>query len=365
MRRALALAARGAGRVEPNPMVGAVLVRDGRVIGEGFHRRFGGAHAEVAALQSVGGSARGATCFVTLEPCCHFGKTPPCVDALLAAGVARVVAAIRDPNPRVAGGGFRRLRAAGVRVDVGLLADEAAELCAPFLKLQRAGRPWVILKWAQSLDGKIATRSGESRWISSPEARRAVHALRGRVDAIVVGHGTLRADDPLLTCRDAPQRRVAARVILDTRARTPIDATVVRTARRVPTVIATAAADAPNARRLEKAGCELLSLPTRGGRLELPTLLDRLGQKQWTNVLFEGGSELLGGLVDAGLADEAWVFVAPRLIGGAAAPGPLGGVGPATMAALPAVRVVAERRVGPDRLVRLRFGVAERRRRGR
>ncbi|MFO0973079.1 MAG: bifunctional diaminohydroxyphosphoribosylaminopyrimidine deaminase/5-amino-6-(5-phosphoribosylamino)uracil reductase RibD [Phycisphaerae bacterium] len=356
MLRALRLAQRGAGRVEPNPMVGAVLVRFGRVVGEGYHARFGGPHAEVAALRDAGRAARGATCYVTLEPCCHFGKTPPCTDALVRAGVARMVAALRDPFPRVAGGGFRRLRAAGIAVAVGPCAAEAAELNAPYLKRLQTGRPWVIAKWAQSLDGKIATRSGDSRWISSLASRRAAHALRGRVDAVLVGVNTVMTDDPELTCRHVRPKRVAARIVADADARTPPRSRLVRTARRIPTLIATAAPRSRRAAALAAAGCEILAVP-RGpaGGVHLPTLLDLLGQKQMTNLLVEGGGRLLGSFLDAGLADEAVVFVAPRLIGGRTAPGALGGVGPADVARLPPMRVIAERRLGVDRLVRLRL----------
>ncbi len=364
MRRALELAKRGQGFVEPNPMVGAVIVRKGRVLGEGYHRRFGGAHAEVDALRACGGgSVRGATCYVSLEPCCHFGKTPPCTEALIAAGVTRVVAAVRDPNPRVSGGGFRRLRVAGVRVEVGLLGDQALEVSAPFFKLQRTGRPWVTLKWAQSLDGKIATWSGDSKWITSTAARKMGHELRGRMDAILVGIGTVMADDPELTCRLAAARRGAARIVMDTRARTPVTSRLVRTARSVRTIIATAKANSVGARRLARAGCEILPLPARGGRLHLPTLLDRLGQEQMTNLLVEGGGQVLGGFVDARLADEAVAFVAPRLIGGRAAAGPLDGVGPRLMRELPEICIVGEGRAGPDRWIRLRFQPEKQRRR--
>ncbi len=355
MQRALDLAARGLGRVEPNPLVGAVIVRGGQVIGEGWHARFGGPHAEIEALRTCGRSARGATCYVTLEPCCHFGKTPPCVDALIAVGIRRVVAAVRDPFPRVSGGGFRRLRAAGVRVDVGLLRDEAAELNGPFFKLQRTGRPWVILKWAQSLDGKIATRTGDSKWITSLAARRASHALRGRVDAVVVGVGTVLTDDPELTCRLVSAKRVAVRVVLDTHARTPVSSKLVRSARSSPTLIVTADATSVRARRLARAGCEVLGVSTRRGRVRLDRLLDVLGRRFMTNVMVEGGGAVLGAFMDEGLADEAEVFVAPRIIGGRTAVGPLAGVGPAKMEELPDVRVIEERMVGSDRRVRLRF----------
>lgn len=356
MRMALALAGEGEGRVEPNPMVGAVIVKDGRVIGAGYHRRFGGPHAEVEALRSCRRSPRGATCYVTLEPCCHWGKTPPCTDALIAAGVRRVVAAVRDPFPAVRGGGFRTLRAAGVEVAVGLLRDDALRQNAPFFKLQRCGRPWVILKWAQSLDGRIATRSGDSKWISSPASRRAAHRLRGRVDAIIVGIGTVLADDPQLTCRLGPRLRVATRVVLDASARTPTTAALVRSARRTPTLIAVGTtAPASRVRRLERAGCEVLGVAGSTDLVALPMLLDELGRRRMTNVLVEGGSAVLGAFVDAGLADEAIVFVAPRIVGGAAAPGALGGAGAVDMAHLPRIGGVERFESGPDLAYQFRF----------
>ena len=239
--RALDLAERGRGYVEPNPLVGAVLVNDGRVVGEGWHERFGQAHAEINALARAGEAARGATCYVTLEPCCHVGKTPPCTDALIRAGVARVSAALEDPFPQVAGQGAQRLRAAGIPVGIGLCAREARRQNAPYLQLLRSGRPYVHAKWAMTLDGKIATRSGDSKWISNEASRRPVHELRGRMDAILVGIGTVLADDPMLTARPAGPR-VATRVILDGRARLPLASQIVQTARVVPTLLVTASA---------------------------------------------------------------------------------------------------------------------------
>lgn len=328
LRRALRRAERGRGRVEPNPVVGCVIVKRGRVIGEGFHRRYGGPHAEIEALRHCRESPRGATVYVTLEPCCHQGQTPPCTKALIAAGVARVVAPIEDPNPPVAGGGFAALRRAGVRVEVGLLAAEAAELNAPFFKLVRQRRPWVILKWAQSLDGKIATRTGDSKWISDAACRAHAHRVRGRMDAIVVGVGTVLTDDPLLTCRAGRPRRVATRIILDTRLRTPLRAQLVRTARRVPTWVF-CGPEAPRRRvqALERAGCVVRPVRRTRAGLSLPGVLDTLGAFHMTNVLVEGGAKLLGRFFDEALADECHIYVAPRLIGGADAPGPLGGRG--------------------------------------
>ena len=210
IRRALELAARGQGAVEPNPMVGCVVAQGAEIIGEGWHRRFGQAHAEVEALQMAGNRAAGATLYVTLEPCCHQGKTPPCTEAVAASGVRRVVIALRDPFPQVQGGGIAAFQAAGLTVEVGLLGAEAARLNAPYLKLVETGRPWIIAKWAMTLDGKIATHTGESRWISNPRSREIVHALRGRVDAVMIGRGTAERDNPLLTARPAGPRTAAS-----------------------------------------------------------------------------------------------------------------------------------------------------------
>jgi len=358
MQRALAMAARGRGAVEPNPMVGCVIVRGRHVVGEGYHRRFGGAHAEVNALRKAGKLARGATCYVTLEPCCHYGKTPPCTKALIEAGVQRVVVAMRDPFNQVRGKGLRILRAAGITVVVGLLEAQAATLNAPYLKRLREGRPWVILKWAQSLDGKIATRTGHSQWISGPSSRKYAHRLRGRVDAIIVGVGTVLADDPLLTCRDAPLRRVATRVILDPHLRTPLRCRLVRTARDVPTVVVTAPAmiGTDKARRLNRVGVELLRVRQRRGGLDLDRLLDVLGRRGMSNVLVEGGGITLGAFWDQGLVDEAIVFVAPRLIGGREAVPCLAGRGPAHLGDAPQPCQVRVEKCGGDRVYHLRFG---------
>lgn len=347
MRRALALAARGQGRVEPNPMVGCVVVRGGQIVGEGFHRRFGGAHAEVEALRRAGERARGATAYVTLEPCCHFGKTPPCTRALLDAGVARVVAALQDPNPLVHGRGLAELRRGGAAVQLGLLQDDAAELNAPFLKLQRSGRPWVIAKWAQSLDGKIATRTGHSRWISDAAARAHAHRVRGRVDAILVGVGTVLRDDPLLTCRAARPRRVATRVVLDPLLRTPLSARLVRTVHRAPTwIICGTTASRRKRQALLAAGCALHTAPVSSGRVRLAAVLDLLGRSAMTNVLVEGGGRVLGAFADQRLVDEVQVYLAPRLIGGAAAIGPLHGRGAARVPDALALRDAACRALG-------------------
>jgi diaminohydroxyphosphoribosylaminopyrimidine deaminase/5-amino-6-(5-phosphoribosylamino)uracil reductase len=317
MARALALAERGRGHVEPNPLVGAVVVREGRAVGEGWHQRYGQAHAEVNALAAAGEAARGATLYVTLEPCCHFGKTPPCTDAVIDAGVSRVVAAMSDPFPQVAGRGAELLSRAGVAVEVGLCEAEARRLNAPYLKLLATGRPYVHAKWAMTLDGKIATRTGDSKWISNHASRHRVHELRGRVDAIVVGIGTVVADDPLLTARP-PGPRTAVRVVLDHHGRTPPTSQLARTARETPVWVVTAGGPAP---RLGALGCEVLSLPDVGA------LLDEMGRRRMTNILVEGGAGVLGSFLDAAEIDEAHVFIAPRLAGGAGAKSPIAGAG--------------------------------------
>ncbi|MBN1909935.1 MAG: bifunctional diaminohydroxyphosphoribosylaminopyrimidine deaminase/5-amino-6-(5-phosphoribosylamino)uracil reductase RibD [Pirellulales bacterium] len=347
MRRALELAVQGQGHVEPNPMVGCVIVRGAEIIGEGWHRRFGGPHAEVEALRMAGARAAGATLVVNLEPCCHLGKTPPCTNAILKAGISRVVIAQRDPFPKVAGGGIARLEAAGLEVSVGLLEDEARQLAGPFLKLITLGRPWVIAKWAMTLDGKTATRTGESRWISSPESRAVVHRLRGRVDAVMVGRRTAELDDPLLTARP-PGPRTPARIVVDTRASLSLESQLVQTAQDSPVIVAVGETSDPAARaRLTEAGCEVLVCPGETPAERLDALLAKLGRRRMTNLLVEGGGQLAGSFLDAGQIDEVHLFLAPKLLGGAA-PTPLAGEGLAHMPdALRLDRPVVEQ-LGPD-----------------
>ncbi|REK07184.1 MAG: bifunctional diaminohydroxyphosphoribosylaminopyrimidine deaminase/5-amino-6-(5-phosphoribosylamino)uracil reductase RibD [Planctomycetota bacterium] len=343
MARALELAAQGQGLVEPNPMVGCTIVRDGETVGEGFHRRYGGPHAEIEALQVAGKRAAGATAYVTLEPCCHHGKTPPCSEALIAAGLRRVVVAQRDPFPQVDGGGIQALEAAGIDVDVGLQEELARELNAPYLKLVGRGRPWVIAKWAMTLDGKLATHAGDSRWISCEASRAAVHRLRGRVDAIVVGRGTAEADDPLLTVRP-PGARTPARIVLDSRGSLAAESQLVRTAGDAPVIVAVADSAPGDARdKLAAAGCEVLACAGASHAERLEALLDELGRRRMTNVLVEGGSTLLGALFDAGAIDEVHAFIAPKLAGGQGAPSPVGGQGVDLMAqAVSLIRPVIE-----------------------
>lgn len=331
MRRALAEAERGRGRVEPNPLVGAAVVRDGRLVAVGHHARFGGPHAEVVALEAAGDATRGATLYVTLEPCCHVGKTPPCTEAVIQAGVARVVAAMLDPFPKVAGGGFARLREAGVAVESGLEADAARRLNAPYLKRLATGLPYVTAKWAMTLDGKTAAATGDSRWISGVRSRALVHELRGRMDAIAVGIGTALADDPELTARPPGPRR-AARLVLDGASRLPTDGKLARTARETPVWVAvTERAPAERCDALEALGCEVLHFPGPGP-VPILLLLEELGRRGATNLLVEGGGRALGAFLDAGQVDAVDVFLAPLVEGGSHPFSPARGAGHATMA---------------------------------
>jgi len=329
MRRALELARRGLGSVEPNPAVGAVIVDDsGLMLGEGWHQKFGGPHAEIHALSATGDAARGATLFVTLEPCCHFGKTPPCSQAVIAAGIRRVFVATRDPAPHVDGGGISELRNAGIDVEIGLLEREATQLVAPFVQLTTNHRPWFHAKWAMSLDGKIAANTGDSRWISNAASRAVVHQLRGRMDAILVGIGTVLADDPMLTARPAGPR-TALRIVVDSSARLPLASQLVQTAAQVPVlVIVTPAAPSERCEAMRAAGVEVVVIESDlDGHPALERVAEELGRRWLTNVLVEGGSGILGTFFDQKLIDEVHVFIAPKLVGGCGAMTPISGRG--------------------------------------
>lgn len=352
MDRALRLAERGIGLTSPNPMVGALLVREGRVVGEGAHLRAGGPHAEAVALEAAGSAARGATCYVTLEPCAHFGRTPPCADALVHAGIARVVAATGDPHPSVQGRGLARLEAAGVPVTVGVREAEARALNRAFLRAVTEGRPHVTLKTAMTLDGRIAAADGSSRWITGEPARLEAHRLRFAADAILVGIGTVLADDPQLTVRHAglPPKE-PLRVVADSRLRVPLDARVLRAGHSARTVVACVApAPAGAAAALRARGVRVLELSDDRGHVDLRALLEALRALDVVALLVEGGGELGGALAEAGLVDRVAFFVAPRLLGGREAPGPLGGRGRPLKEALALVDVTT-RRVGEDLLV--------------
>jgi diaminohydroxyphosphoribosylaminopyrimidine deaminase/5-amino-6-(5-phosphoribosylamino)uracil reductase len=348
MRLAIREARRGLGRTSPNPTVGAVLVRRGRVVGRGHHARAGAPHAEVVAIQAAGAAARGATLYTTLEPCDHYGRTPPCSLAILSSGVTRVVSGSRDPNPLVNGRGLRRLRRAGRAVEARFLEEECDALNEAWMTFIRLGRPHVTLKVAATLDGKIATASGDSRWVTGPEARALVHRLRNRVDAVLVGAGTARADDPRLTAR-GPGGRDPLRVVLDARASLPASLRLFRQRSRAATVVAHLRAGA----RAPAPGVEMLRCRGRAGRVDLHDLLARLAGRGVTSLLVEGGAQVAGSFLAAGLVDRLLLFLAPR-VAGADALSWAGTPGPRRMADALRLSEVAVSRVGGDLLVTAR-----------
>ncbi len=354
MKRALELARTRQGRTRPNPTVGAVLVKDGRIVGEGVHRQAGEPHAEIVALQQAGDAARGATLYVTLEPCSHYGRTPPCVDAIIAAGVKEVHMATIDPNPLVAGQGKARLEAAGIRVVVGEYEEEARRLNEGFMHWITTGRPFVIAKFAMSLDGKIATSSGDARWISGEKARRWVHELRDRVDAILVGVNTVIQDDPLLTTRlPEPDVHHPIRIVLDSRGRAPLHARVF--ARETPGetwVMTTEAMPLTRRHAFEELGVRVVVLPAEPetGWVSLEALLMFLGQVEVTTLLVEGGGTVLGRFFDARAVHKVYAIVAPLIIGGEA-PTPVQGQGVSRLAQALRLQMVEIERLGQDVLI--------------
>lgn len=357
MQHALTLAALGIGRVEPNPAVGAVVVDDDlNLLGQGYHAEFGGPHAEVFALKEAGERTRGATLFVTLEPCAHFGKTPPCAEAVVAAGIKRVMIAMQDPFPKVNGRGLDILRQAGVAVQVGLLELEARRLTAPFRKLTETGLPYVHAKWAMTLDGRIATASGDSKWISSEASRLRVHEFRGRMDAVLVGSGTALADDPELTARVRAPARRAARVVFDSQARLPTDSRLATTASDIPVLlIAAGNADRTRVEALRQKGVEVLQLaanPADHRADAVQFVLEELGRRRMTNVLVEGGGQLLGAFFDAEQVDEAHVFIGPKVIGSAEARSPVAGQGAKWIADAALFELLECEQIGDDAYLR-------------
>ncbi|MDR2129616.1 MAG: bifunctional diaminohydroxyphosphoribosylaminopyrimidine deaminase/5-amino-6-(5-phosphoribosylamino)uracil reductase RibD [Odoribacteraceae bacterium] len=354
MSRAIALADRGGGFVHPNPLVGAVLVKDGCVIGEGWHERYGEAHAEVNAFRSCVENTRGATLYVTLEPCCHQGKTPPCTGEIIARGVARVVVALADPNPLVAGQGIACLRAAGIVVEVGARAAAAREQNRVFLKYITTRRPWVTLKTAMTLDGKIATRTGDSRWITGPAARVLVHEERSRHMAVVTGIGTVLADDPMLDVRlPGREARQPVRVVVDSCARLPLDSRLARSAGEQPVLLMhVPGAPAERLEALRAAGVSCHACLGNEGRVEIVDLCRRLGEMGMDSLLLEAGGELNHAFLAARQVDEVMAFVAPLIVGGAGAKTPVGGAGVARLSEALSCTGVKVRRVGADILVR-------------
>jgi len=351
MRRALDLAAKGRGRTSPNPMVGAVVVNNGRKLAEGWHRRAGAAHAEIIALRSARRS-KGATLYVTLEPCSTHGRTPPCTEAILKSGVRRVVVGAIDPNPRHAGRGIRLLRRAGIRVSTGTLGGEALKLNRPFNHWITTRRPWVIAKAAMTLDGKIATRTGDSKWITGTAARREAHRLRAQVDAVLVGVTTAARDNPSLTIRGVQRHRPLLRIVLDPRGRIPAGSKILSGSAGRPTLIVTGARLSPAAaRRIGQRGACVWKFPMTRGRLPLRRLLKRLGTCGITSLLVEGGSETLGAFFDAGLVNQTAFFYAPKMIGGARSVKAVGGAGIARMSHALRIQEIEVRRIGTDLLV--------------
>jgi diaminohydroxyphosphoribosylaminopyrimidine deaminase / 5-amino-6-(5-phosphoribosylamino)uracil reductase len=344
MRQALDLAVRGSGETNPNPLVGCVLVKAGRVVGEGYHARLGGPHAEVVALERAGSRARGATLYVNLEPCAHQGRTPPCAARLVTAGLARVVAAVKDPNPLVAGRGFRLLRESGIRLETGVLRAEARALNEAFFVAAASPRPFVLLKAALTLDGRIATRTGDSKWITSPAQRREARKLRRLHDAVAVGIGTVLADDPLLL--PVPRvHRAFHRIVFDSRLRLPLGSWLVRSTDQGPVWVLCREAEPRKRRRLEKRGVRVLVCPARQGRVSLAPALKALRRRGIWTLMVEGGSELLGAFLAEGLLDRVALFRAPILLGGRESQPAFGGRGPASLAG--ALRL---RRLRPDAL---------------
>lgn len=329
MARALSLAARGTGQVSPGPLVGCVITTaEGEVIGEGFYVYEEVKHAETVALEQARNLARGATAYVSLEPHAHFGRTPPCTDALIASGIRRVIAPIEDPNPQVSGRGFDHLRSAGLEVGAGLMAGEARKANEKYFHFMKTGRPFVHLKLATSLDGKIATRTGDSRWITGMESRARVHELRHEYDAILIGAKTAQADNPLLTDRSGKtRRRPLTRIVLDERLDTDPDSQLVQTARNWPLLICSGESlGAGKAEVLRSQGVEILTDCFKGRNLL--AVMTELGKRSFQSVLVEGGATVAGNLIDAGLVDKVTFFLAPLIIGGRDAPGAIGGVGP-------------------------------------
>ena len=349
MKRAIALARRGVGKTAPNPAVGCVIARDGAIVGEGWHRKAGTPHAEVHALRQAGIAARGADVYVTLEPCSHHGRTPPCAEALIEAGVQRVFAAMVDPNPKVSGRGIEMLRLAGIEVTIGLMERESRLLNEPFIKHVTTGLPFVVLKSAMTLDGKTATESGDSKWITNEKSRRYVHKLRALLDAVMVGVGTVTADDPQLTSRIAGGRD-PLRVIVDSALSIPLHSRVLHLGSPARTVIATLAGSCTKADQLRGCGAEILQCQEREGRVDLKDLLARLGSMGVQSVLLEGGSRLAGEALRLGLVDKFLLFYAPKIVGGEG-PGLFAGKCAGRMADAVRLRDVKVRRFDEDIMI--------------
>ena len=349
MARALALARKGAGRVSPNPMVGCVIVKDGQVIGEGWHQKCGSLHAERNAFAACTQDPAGATLYVTLEPCCHWGRTPPCTDAILEHKIARVVVGCLDPNPLVAGKGVELLGAHGVEVTTGVLEGECKACNAVFFHYIQTKTPFVVLKYAMTLDGKIAACTGHSRWVTGETARAHVHETRNWLSAILVGVGTVLADDPLLTCRMEGGRN-PVRIVCDSHLRTPLTSQLIRTAKEAPTLLA-AVERGETAEELEEAGAEILLCKEKEGKVDLADLMTKLGARGIDSVLLEGGGELAFSALEAGVVHRVQAYISPKLVGGRTAKTPLGGAGFPTMDRAVRLEHLTLTRLGDDILM--------------
>jgi len=353
IQRALQLAELGRGKTSPNPLVGAVIVRDGRIVGDGYHHQAGTPHAEVHALRDAGKKAGGAVMYVTLEPCCHYGRTPPCTAAIIEAGIKKVVVGTTDPNPLVSGKGIEALKKAGIEVIAGVLEGEARRQNESFIKYMQCGRPFVTLKAAISLDGKVATGTGDSKWISGEEARASVHRLRSINDAVMTGIGTVLADDPLLTVRLKGDFKQPLRVIADSSLSIPETAQIVKTARDAPTIVAVVRGRYSAAKRvqLERAGVEICELPAVQGRVDLSALMKELGRREITGLLLEGGATLNASALEAGIIDKFVFFQAPLIIGGQDSPGVFGGKGRERLSDCLRLKRASVEEVGDDLMI--------------
>lgn len=352
MRRAIELAYEGLGAVNPNPLVGAVVVKENQIITEGCHERYGAWHAERNALTRCDQQVQGATMYVTLEPCCHYGKTPPCTDIIIQHGIAKVYVGILDPNPLVAGQGVDKLRQAGIEVEIGLMADEIRYMNRVFLKYITKGLPWVTLKYAMTIDGKIATHSGHSKWITNQEARQRVHQLRREYIAIMVGIGTVLADDPMLDCRlDTPGRQ-PIRIVVDSKARIPVDSKLVQTAGQLPTIVVhTAQADPQRVHSLVRHQIECIECSDQNGEVDIQEMLRILGKRKIDAILLEGGGTLNYAFIKHNLVDQLYAFIAPKIIGGKEAKTPVEGLGVSHMNEAIELQNTTIEQIGKDILI--------------
>ncbi len=352
MWRAVQLAEQGRGKTSPNPLVGAVVVKDGEIIGEGFHERAGKPHAEVIALKKAGKKAKGADLFVTLEPCCHYGRTPPCVNAIIKSRIARVYVGLVDPNPQVRGRGIEILREAGIKVEVGLLSKEISQQNEVFIKYILSGMPFVTLKMGLSLDGKTATRLGESKWITSEDSRLEVQRLRSLNDSIMVGIGTVLKDNPSLTVRLTEKNKAPLRIILDSQAKLPLSSKIVKTAKEVRTFLAvTKKAASERIKLLKSFGLEVKIFPSKKGKVDLKKLLKYLGKIEISSVLLEGGPTLNAAFLEEKLIDKFVFFISPKIIGGKDSLGVFGGIGVSKLSESLRVKLAGTKFIGEDIMV--------------